>query len=164
MSDSVETPVCDTVNLNAEEAMSDVENLMVETVQGATKGPSESLKIAQSTIDKVNLNLSAWMATTKSLLPTQASEETVSEMEVVGAGASGYPSDNTSRGDPVAAIESTARSDTCGTINYATGEVHCCDGDTVIFSMERVADQANTSEKVPELLKSGILALLDESE
>ena len=64
----------------------------------------------------------------------------------------------------MAAIESTATSDTCGTINYATGEVQCFDGDTVIFSMERVADQANTSEKVPELLKASIMALLDNSE
>ena len=98
MSDSVETPVCDAENLNAVKAMSEVKDHVFDNVQGAAKGPSEILKISQSTIDKVNLNLSAWRATPKPLQPTRASEETVSEMEVGGTwsrGSSGIESGST---------------------------------------------------------------------
>ena len=113
MSDSVETPVSVEETPSAAVVQSDrSEDHKVPTSVGATKGPSELLKVSQSIKDRVNLNMSAWNVPSMrdhSKLKAVRSESAMSE-DSAEAGDAVSPPDNSSWSDPMAATVRTATS------------------------------------------------------
>ena len=81
MWDGVSTPVQVEETPSATRAQSEISELRTEghevrSVQGATTGPSECLKVPQSIKDKVNLNMSAWHS---------SKTQDLAELELVGS-------------------------------------------------------------------------------